>query len=579
MDISPLVLFQRLTEDLEDSLGLDFHRVVHPDSGSTHDVGPSLRERAAQSLSLNFLKKFEGEKKPDADSKALEKFLSSNQSCRLENGIDYSMCSEIERTAIGEFKSTFFRFWFNGWDPILTYSSVANRIGTGPGASILATGTSFYHKIAAGPLSSTSQYLVDLYNGIASRNPLWWECEMSRSSHFGAPVLVDASKLYFVPKNSEISRTICVEPSLNMLFQKGIGAVIEERLVTRFGINLATQPDINRLLSQTGSKSGSYGTIDMSSASDTISIGLMREICPPDVFGWLMSCRTSNTLLPDGSTVQLQMVSSMGNAFTFPLQTLIFSCIIAASYKALGIRLIRPSESRLPNFACFGDDLVVSAKAYGLIVSLLGRFGFQVNPDKSFNEGAFRESCGMDFYAGVNIRPVFLRSLRTRQDRYSLINRLNVWSARWEIPLARAISYLAGSVKFLPIPAWDNDDAGIKVPLHLASPERLKRKYGSYLYKRFVPHSSKASLLNVEQRPPRGYFSGLFLNPSGILLAAVGGYLRNGDLSRRVTNPFYKERIATAPCWDWLDARHPLNRDGGWHNWVTFYVALNLGRD
>jgi len=331
-------LYQHLSEDLQEAcVALNHYDLYAPDTKhvSRPEAGP--REFACLHLLNNVFKKLVDAKKVDADSKALDKFLLSNSLCNRKRGIDEVGSTTLVAIALGEFRSIYHNFWFDGPDYWLSYQAISDGLATGPGVSIKASGTSFYHKIAAGPMTASSQFLVDLYMGSVSRNPTWVEAEEIRSTQFGNPILAESSKLSFVPKSDEISRTICVEPNLNMLFQKGIGALIEEKLRERFDLDLTLQQSRNRDLAKIGSASGALATIDLSSASDTISTQLVREITPPYVMGWLDTCRTKSVLLPDGVVEPLHMISSMGNAFTFPLQTLIFSSVILGCYKALDI--------------------------------------------------------------------------------------------------------------------------------------------------------------------------------------------------------------------------------------------------
>jgi len=622
-------LFDCLVNDLRETLpDVDDDRLFR--GNLKEDLGPfakDARQFAALALLDSILKKFVDAKKADADEKALAKFMLMNQRCSEFKSIDVSNISEVEEIALGEFRREFYSFWFtpditsfvspedpgfireiseNGTFyagvPKLILDNVGDDIVEGmvpgPGASIGASGTSFYQKMASSRFSCTDRSLFSLYRGETSRYSLWAETEKIRSAHYGEFYEVLGSKLSFVPKSVEISRTICTEPLLNMLFQKGVGRALEKALLRRYGINLSTQPDKNRRLAHIGSRDGSYGTIDLSSASDSVSIGLLRCVCPPGILSRLMTYRSPNVVLPGGQTVQLHMVSSMGNAFTFPLQTILFSSVVLGVYSALGIKPTFPSSRRLGNFAVFGDDIIVRREAYDVVCSILRRIGFEVNASKSYNEGPFRESCGCDFWSGTNVRGVYCRSLGTKHDLYSLINRLNVWSANHGICLPRTLSYLVecAGVKLNPVPPWDDDAAGIKVPLWLADLRWLARSTdtGSILYTRYEPRPNTISLLRLGSRPQhpvtksplqfvktkrvvnrnRGVV--MISNPPGVLLSAVGGYLREGKIHLRQDLPYYKKRVALAPCWDWYDACRTSFTSDGWQRWCNDVVYSNL---
>jgi hypothetical protein len=539
--------------------------------------GITAREYACLALGDSLLKKFQDQVSPEADGRALAKFLAFNNKCNVKAPIDRTSITEIEEIAVGEASRTFYEFWFRpGGDYILSVDSISAGLAVGPGASIGVKGNDFYRKVCASLLTGTRKSLYTLYKRETSKYPLWEETENIRSNHFGGFKEVPGSRLSFVPKTRDISRTICTEPLLNMMVQKGIGAVIEQQLLARFGINLASQPSRNRILARIGSEHDTYSTIDLSNASDSVSCSLMRELLPPYILSWIMEARSEAVELPDGSSVPLHMVSSMGNAFTFPLQTALFASVVLGVYKALDITAYKPYHHKA-NFGVFGDDIIVEKRSFSMVCRILERFGFTVNGDKSFGSGPFRESCGSDFWSGYDVRGIYCQSLRTKQDVYSLINRLNVWSANHEVPLSDTIRYLVtGLGKIIyPIPVWDADDAGLKVPLEMLPLSKLRgsKKTGGILYNRYTPRHKEISLLAVESRPVvrRKWFD----NHPGILLTAISGHLRGGSIVERVDRPHYIKRIALAPCWDWYNPCYSKLQSNGWHRFKT-YVALNL---
>jgi hypothetical protein len=89
----------------------------------------------------------------------------------------------------------------------------------------------------------------------------------------------------------------------------------------------------------------------------------------------------------------------MGNATTFPVQSLVFWAICCASLQYHGFH--QPGAVFV-----FGDDIIIPTQAAEFIVDDLESFGLVVNRTKSFWRGAFRESCGVDAFNGVNVTPV-----------------------------------------------------------------------------------------------------------------------------------------------------------------------------
>lgn len=538
--------------------------------------GMDARTKAIQSLRSSLLKKFEDIKGPEADEKALALFLKINEQCR-DFKLDTSAMMTHEAVAIGEAKNFIYDFFYScneDGEEIrhLTLAAVTDNLGLGNGSNVGSYETDFFSKLSTSHLSATSTALHVLYLQAISEDPVWSDVESIRRTHRSTD-LVRGSRLSFVPKTRDISRTICTEPLCNMLFQKGIGALLERRLVETCNISLSHQPDRNRLLARLGSKNGRFGTIDLSSASDSMSISLVRSMFPQGVVDLLEMCRSPITILPDGTGVELHMVSSMGNAFTFPLQTIFFASIVYGAYRLLGIPFERPGRRTLGNFAVFGDDIIVEDRAYDLVCKLLSLCGFSVNVDKSFNIGLFRESCGCDYYDGHNVRGVYIRSLRTDGDRYSAINRLNRWSARWEILLIDCISYLRKGLKYLPIPYDEMDDAGLKVPLRSLRTIRTNRYTGGVAYRYLASKPKSYDMTDIEARPPlrlRGYI----FNPQGVLLAALAGTLRAGLISTRVTRKSTSLRRRYSSSWDYIVAARDDSHGFG-ERWKSF-VELNL---
>jgi hypothetical protein len=99
----------------------------------------------------------------------------------------------------------------------------------------------------------------------------------------------------------------------------------------------------------------------------------------------------------------LEKFSSMGNGFTFELETLIFLCLILAVDET-GQKL----ESGR-NVFTYGDDIICPTEYSEAVISALKFSGFSLNMKKSFVSGPFRESCGGDFFGGVDVRPFFLK--------------------------------------------------------------------------------------------------------------------------------------------------------------------------
>lgn len=484
----------------------------------------------------------------EGDVAAMDLFTKVNESCRTWH-LDTNRMDSLDEVIVGEVKSLIERFFYPaGQDFILSLNSIYAGLDVGPGANLGASETDWFSKFASSTLTTTDQGLYVLYRDAIRNDPKWIGMEHSRFAERGLRV-VTGSRLSFVPKTTKISRTICTEPILNMMFQKGIAKVLESRLRAYFGIDLSTQPIKNSALARVGSQSGEFGTIDLSSASDSISKSLCKEILPSRVFDLLMRCRCPSTVKPNGEVLELHMISSMGNAFTFPLQTLIFAAVVAAVYKAYGVKLEKPSHA-LGNFAVFGDDIIVQARCYNRVCKVLSLLGFSVNSDKSFNEGPFRESCGHDYFHGHDVRGVYIKHLRDANDCYSAINRLVRWSVEHGAVLENLISFLKSRCRFLPIPPDEMDDAGIKVPLSCVS--RLISHptiHGARMYRVSRLVGRRVNMLSTERKPR---LDGWIENPDGELLAFLRGSIRTGFISLRTNTRKAVIRKKYSSRWDYI---------------------------
>lgn len=247
----------------------------------------------------------------------------------------------------------------------------------------------------------------------------WWYRSLSATfPNRSAPKVVRGNRFTTVPKTSKTDRGIAIEPSLNVAYQLAVGGEIRSRL-RRVGCDLQHSQWLHRRLAREGSLTGSLATIDLSSASDTVSRVLVQLLVGGEWLTLLESLRSPTTHL-SGKTWRLEKFSSMGNGFTFELETLLF---LAISYVAVELSGVDPLIG--VNVSVYGDDIIVPAEAYEAVSSLLRLLGFTLNPKKSFNTGPFRESCGGDYYGGWAVRPYYLEELPCEpQDYIGLANGL-----------------------------------------------------------------------------------------------------------------------------------------------------------
>jgi hypothetical protein len=217
-----------------------------------------------------------------------------------------------------------------------------------------------------------------------------------------SPEFVSGNRFTTVPKDSSKYRGIAVEPSINLFYQLGLGRELKRRLL-QSGIDLKEGQAIHKRVACESSLDGRFATLDLSNASDTISKNLVKLLLPDEWFELLDALRSPTTKVA-GKTVRLEKFSSMGNGFTFELETLIFLGICAAAMEGCGLTPVPGG-----NVFVYGDDIIIPTECSSVVISALRFFGMTLNEGKSFVDGPFRESCGGDYFKGVDVRPFFLK--------------------------------------------------------------------------------------------------------------------------------------------------------------------------
>jgi hypothetical protein len=530
---------------------------------------------ACQSLIASLTKKYRDEVGISAEDAAFNKFLQVNDRCK-------NWCLKLqfswEEELFGLLKQELDDFFHPGGEILVnSENAIWDRGRCGPGASLGANGVDFYTKLFSSELTATSLEVYYQYAAWCAADPNWRDAEFQRLTSFGLPNIILESQVTFVPKNRDTLRTICTEPSLNMFAQLGLGALLEDRLQSRYGIDFSKQPGRNAELARLGSIAGAIDTIDLESASDSLSLAMLESVLPEWVFDLLCMYRSPMTKVR-GERVKLNMISTMGNGTTFPLQTIVFTCVVQAVAKQLGAPIRRADLSWSP-WGVFGDDIAIPSFMTERVIRLLDILGFQVNREKSFTDKwmPFRESCGSDYFRGWNVRGVYLKTLKTPQSRYVAINLLNEWSARWGIPLRRSIGYLRDSVRILAVPPWVGKDAGIHVPVEALLTGYFdvlrSKKYGnSFLFRSYEAIVPSLRVLDdviaiprhLNRVPRRAY------NPSGLLIAAIGGYLKGGRIPlalKQGESPSYRMRTGVSPNWGPTVEQVRQQGSGFWGRW------------
>jgi hypothetical protein len=355
----------------------------------------------------------------DPEAKALSTFERSEHRCRRMN-----QRFHLYRTFRSPKEDLLSRardwiYYVLGDSPEPFKKRIYDKCDFGPGASLGCHGdaTSFGRKVTLPELSVTpgacyyaasallqDEQLRDRFFDKKVLSNGWEVCCVDNQGAFrklrDQLLLVQHNKVSFVPKTAKTHRSIAVEPLLNTYIQKGADELMRD-LLKRVGLDLSDQSR-NQEMARQGSLDRSergFCTIDLSSASDSVSIGLVRYMLPDQWFEFLNQIRSPMYRLPGSDEdVRYEKFCSMGNGFCFPLQTLLFAALAKASGAGkVGV-----------DFRVYGDDIVVRKSCFEKVVSALNYCGFQVNPQKTFSDGPFRESCGADWYEGIDVRPFTL---------------------------------------------------------------------------------------------------------------------------------------------------------------------------
>ena len=367
---------------------------------------------------------------PDPKDAALRKFRESEEACQETNrrlvsitrgnspvGIHSVLHRAIQLVAyvLGD----------------IPHNSLLEACGWGPGVSSSCKGsrTTGYDKFTSVP-EVTPELLPVAHHVLNAWRP-WPSIFLEAiDDETGLPLPVSlipnvlpttrGNRVAFVPKNSKTHRPIAIEPTVNAFLQKGIGSTIRKKL-RAVGVDLSDQ-SYNRRLARKGSIDGTLCTIDLESASDTIAIELVRLLLPPAWFQLLDLARSKFGTLDGKSYFFWEKFSSMGNGFTFELETLIFWSLTRALAEEVG-----SSEP----LNVYGDDIICDTKIYPRVAEVFSFVGFKVNREKSFATGSFRESCGEDYFRNLNVRPYFLKEApKTDMDWLVIANTIRLHSTR-----------------------------------------------------------------------------------------------------------------------------------------------------
>lgn len=216
--------------------------------------------------------------------------------------------------------------------------------------------------------------------------------------HVFSSHVVEGGEVFTVLKNFKTDRICDKQPTLNVFFQKGVGSMLRVRAWNE-GLLRPDAQQYHARLAQEASMTGRLTTDDLVSASDTVCLALGELLLSGKWAGAVYLTRCAATRLPSGETVTLEKVSSMGNGFTFELETWFFYV------------LLRAVCGKDACISVYGDDLIYPTEYVSEVREFLSVCGFEINLEKSFSTGPFRESCGGHYFSGHSVKPFYIEKL------------------------------------------------------------------------------------------------------------------------------------------------------------------------
>lgn len=261
------------------------------------------------------------------------------------------------------------------------------------------------------------------------------------------------AKLAAVPKTITKPRLIAVESVAGQWCQQTLldffSTRIEDTLLSSF-ISFRKQ-ELNGALALRASRDQSHATIDLSNASDRVSCWHIERLFRRSR-SLLHALRATRAAwlrqdicgyLPKYASIR--KYSTMGNATTFPVQSLFFlTCAIACELYAHGrkpsyreIRFLTKRRIRV-----FGDDIITPNTSSGVLVELLHSLGLKVNDSKTFEHGMFKESCGVDAFNGQDVTTVNIMDVPHRSKPGSIVSTVDVHNNLIQSGYFRTADYL-----------------------------------------------------------------------------------------------------------------------------------------
>lgn len=187
---------------------------------------------------------------------------------------------------------------------------------------------------------------------------------------------VIGARITTVSKDLVVDRVIECEAFCNMCCQLAIDGSIKSCIKEFYGVDLLSSQIIHKLMLADSNNA----TIDFSNASNSTWNSVVKWFLGSSRLGKdLQASRCGYVDLPNEDVASLNMLSPMGNGFTFSVMTLLLMVI----------------SRSVDSFAhVFGDDVIVDNTVAPTLIEIFRFVGYETNNTKTFVDSSFRESCG-----------------------------------------------------------------------------------------------------------------------------------------------------------------------------------------
>jgi hypothetical protein len=301
-----------------------------------------------------------------------------------------------------------------------TFEGTEWRAKHGPGAVADQRRTQFKYDFPCWPAKLESAFPLAEF-GFPNYG-LWAGFLTSEDVHVHYSDHEPPSRLIAVPKTFTGPRLIASEPVAHQWCQQMLLDYFTSRLLRtplKDTVHFHDQ-SFNGDLAKRASHTQSHVTVDLSSASDRLSCWAVERVFrrSDTLVRALHATRTRwirNDI--DAKSPQfhkLRKFACMGSACTFPVQSIVFSCLaigaVIASRHMTSNYTSRMVQEVAKEVLVFGDDIIIPTDGWVLLQEMLRSLGLRVNPRKTYDCGNFRESCGIDAYDGNDVTPCYIKA-------------------------------------------------------------------------------------------------------------------------------------------------------------------------